>query len=212
MKIEYPFEKGGPKRLKIQWKGTFQDITVELDGEQIGTFDNREHFLGGQEFTLTDGSMLSVRLPNSGFSLPVVEKDGQRLSPCGHDPEKILQAVYKFLFMIAAANITIGILTIVNYKAFSDMPSAGWWCLPIGILFGVLGYFVKQRSKTALAIATGFFALNFILTMIFAVDLPKPYYFVMIVLRVGILFVLLMGFGAIKGLRQEAGGGGGRRF
>ena len=61
MKQEFALDRGGPKRLKITYALGLKNAEVFIDRKRIGTFATRADFERGAEFTLPDGSALSVR-------------------------------------------------------------------------------------------------------------------------------------------------------
>jgi len=59
-KQAFAFERDGPKRLEVSWKGRWKNVTVQLDGAPIGTVPGQKELSAGQEFQLPDGSTLTV--------------------------------------------------------------------------------------------------------------------------------------------------------
>ena len=59
---KYVFERGGVERLELTWKGLFKEMSIALDGRQIGTIADQRELAAGKEFSLPDGSKLKVQL------------------------------------------------------------------------------------------------------------------------------------------------------
>jgi hypothetical protein len=202
-KMKVALEQGGPKRLELSWKGTWQEVKIHLDGRQIGAFTDRDHFITGQEFTLKDGSLLKIQLSGkSMFAVPRFYLDGRPLSLSGYPPQQRLKMSYQTLFMIAAVGIVFGLHGLLMDEPIGSLPKGGWPYIAGGLVFAVLGVFVMRKSIVALSIAVGIGAIDTILACFISFGIPWPLRILIIVFRLGLLFLLSQGFGAIRELKQ----------
>jgi hypothetical protein len=202
-KIKYAIETGGSKRLEISWKGNFTEFTIRLDGNLIGSINNREQLEAGQEFRLEDGSSIKVQLPHrSIFSYPQVSINSQPLHPSGLEPAKRLSNVYKLIFIFAGANLAAGII-LLSHTGLQKSLAVGLRSLVAGGLFFLLAFFVIRRSIIALSIFVGILAVDLILSVIFPPELPRFILIAAVVFRIFILLAIIQGFGAIKALKQN---------
>ena len=74
----FALEPGGPERLSLSWSGNFKDMSLTLDGQPLGSFDDAKALKEGGTFALPDGSSLEVKL-TSPFLLPELQltRDGE---------------------------------------------------------------------------------------------------------------------------------------
>jgi len=202
-KIKYAIEKGGPKRLEISWKGNFTEFTIRLDGNVIGSINDREQLEAGQEFRLEDGSSIKVQLPHrSIFSYPQVSINSQPLHLSGLEPAKRLSNVYKLIFILAVANLAVGIILLSNTGLQKSL-AVGLRSLIAGGLFLLLAFFVMRRSIIALTATVGILAIDLILAIAFPPELPRFILIAVAVFKIFILLAIIQGFGAIKALKQN---------
>lgn len=203
-KIKYALEKGGPKRLEVSWKGNWNEITVRLDGNLIGSIADSEQLKEGKEFRLEDGTSLKVQLERKSiFPFISILKDGQPLPSPGPEPTKRLGFAYKVTFLIGGVNIVFGLIGSQFQTKSWNIPVAGIWPVVIGCLFLVLAFFIMRRSMTALAIVVGILAIDMVVAIIFRRDLPRVFLVASVVFRILILLTMIQGFGAIKALKQN---------
>lgn len=73
----FRLEEGGPKRLRISWRGHYQELWASMDGVQVGQSLGKEALRQGEYWRLPDGSQLGVRLHTGGLQLLLVERDGR---------------------------------------------------------------------------------------------------------------------------------------
>lgn len=202
-KMRFALDKGGPKRLELEWKGMWEDFVVILDGQQIGAFRNKGHLAEGQEFILEDGRCLKVWRPDTGkFCLPEVFLDGQLLLASGYSPKKLLSMVYQFIFMIAGLNIFVGLKGTLFNNPVKYLPAAGWPSLGAGLVFLVLGIFVMKKSLTALRIALGIYVVDSIAWFFFLQGFAWPIKIALLILRLGMILLLMQGLQVIPALKR----------
>ncbi|MFH1372114.1 MAG: hypothetical protein ABII09_12630 [Planctomycetota bacterium] len=196
-KIKYALEKGGPKRLEVSYKGNWKDFTIRLDGNVIGTVAGFEELKAGQEFILEDGSILKVK-----FKFPCLRlfRNGRPL--LSYDPAQQLSYVYKIIFFFGVANLALGLSGILLRTNLGNLPPAGLLSISVGCLFLLLGFFVMRRSLIALTIAAGILVLDMVLTIFFPPNFPRFVLIIGVIFRALVLLVMIVGFGAIKALKQ----------
>jgi hypothetical protein len=202
-KIKYAIGKGGSKRLEISWKGNFTEFTIRLDGNLIGSINDREQLEAGQEFHLEDGSSIKIQLPRrSILSYPQVLINSQTIHPSGLEPTKRLSNAYKLIFILAGANLAVGIILLYR-TGLQKYFALSLRSLVAGGIFLLLAFLVMRRSIIALAAAVGILNIDLILAVIFPPELPKFILIAAVVFRIFILLVMIQGFGAIKALKQN---------
>lgn len=201
--IKYALEKGQPKRLGISFKNNWEDARVLLDGEEIGAFTDAEHLRKGEEFTLPDGSCLSVQL-TGGKMFPMfnILKDGQPLTTMGPSAADRLKMTCNIMYMVGFVSLIYGITGLLPNMNIRVTPSVAWYSVIAGAVYLILTFFVKRKSMLALGIAVGIFVLGGISILINFRNLSGLAW-LGLALRVCVLFVMVQGFGAIQALKQE---------
>ncbi len=201
--IKYALEKGGPKRLEISWTGVWKDVSVRLDGNEIGTFTDAEQMKEGREFTLPDGSILKIRLDKVAFC-PMINifLNGKPL-PGMPEPSKRLSYAYQVTFLIGVVNLLGGLMNTVFQSRLIGLAVPGLYLVIAGCIFFILGFFIMKKSKIALTIAVGIVFIDLISLIFFRSNINFILVIVMIIFRLIILFLLVQAFGAITILKQK---------
>ncbi len=191
----FALEKGGPRRLLLSWKISWRDMQIRLDGSLIGEIATQQELRQGHEFTLPDGSTLSVKLVNRMlWSELQVLRDGVPLPASQTDPETRLRASYGVLYFIAAINIVVGLVAEIFQVELLQSMGLGFLSAGIGAIYLVLGYFVMRRSMAALLIALVLFTLDTLLSLLSGFNIG-------IVMRIILLFYMAQGVRAILDLK-----------
>jgi hypothetical protein len=168
---KYALTKGGPLRLEIltkgTWKDSWKDVSVRLDGNEIGTIATKKLLKEGREFYLEDGSILKLRLVTRLFHLYdaseiQVTLNGEPL------PEANLNSLifaYGVIFFIGGGQLIIGslgfIMLLSGVKMAVPSPMIGMIFLLIsGVIFLWLGSLVKRKSMIALITAVILYELG----------------------------------------------------
>src|SRR3989338_8646289 len=131
---KYALERGGIRKLEISWRILWKNITVRLDGKEIGSIANQKELIAGREFSLIDGSILKVKLIQ-GFAPELqVTKNGQAIP--GSDSGLALEpAGYGKLSGIIIGGATFGKLgSIAGSTVWPGVGTALG-----GITFGIIG-------------------------------------------------------------------------
>lgn len=154
---KHPFQQGGPTRIEVSWGVGWRDFTVRFDGEKIGTVSGGMSALKkGATFTLSDGSVLDIKLITGGMSgLPdlQVSRNGTLLPGTGADPAIRLRNSYQMIYFLGGLNIVLGIVAELGKINFLLSFGISWFSVIFGLVFIGLGYFVQQKSKIALLLA-----------------------------------------------------------
>jgi hypothetical protein len=201
--LKYALEKGEPRRLVLSWRGFWvgiKDITIHIDGIEIGSVSSVDELKSEREFPLDNGT-LKVKFDGRGFDgwKFKVFKDEQLLVP---DPTPKLRNACIATFIGAGLFILGGILGPIGQFFQIDFLNR-WEFDYTSIIFGailiMLGFFIRKRSTIALGFAVGLYTFDSILVFISAIG---PELLITIILRVFLLIYMFRGFGAIRDLKQ----------
>lgn len=199
----YALKTGEPERLEISWKGAWKNLTVRLDGSEIGSVANQEELKAGKEFSLGDGSPLKIQLVRKLLT-PELQllRDGQPLPGSASDPTQRLRVAYRIVFFVAGLNIVLGFVTELFQISFLTELGLGLGSIIFGVFFAVLGFFVKRRSMVALGAAVGLFLLDGILAVVLVAEEGGRPPVGGIIARLFLMVPMIQGFGAIRALRK----------
>ena len=165
-KRSYSFEPGGPKRLELSWKGFYKNMTLKLDGIQIGEVPDSKTLTAGQEFRLVDGSIVKVQMVSNlaGTEIQVL-RNGQPLPGSASNPETRVKTAAGLIFFIAGLNILIGLIATFFNSDILYQIGVTWLNILFGVFFLVMGLLVRKRSKVALILSIVVFSLNAVLAI-----------------------------------------------
>jgi hypothetical protein len=194
---KYILERGGTQRLEISWKILWKNITIRLEGKEIGSIKNQKELLAGRDFSLNDGSILKVKLIQ-GFSPELqVTRDGQPLPGSDSDPFQRLSLAYKMVLFIGWLNVVLWLIAELLKVGFLQRFGFGFGSIIVGIIFLILGFFMKRKSKYALLIAIILFFGDGILAAFFLSEQARNYVTGGIVARIFLLIPMIQGVSAI---------------
>ncbi len=198
-------ERNGPKRLEIAWDLRWRMVTVKVDSQEIGRIEGgMEAVQKGQEFILPDGRVLLVQLKRNLFSANLeVKMDGKPVPGSSTDPESRWRTAYGILFFLAGLNIILGLVVWLFDITYLASIGLGVSSILFGLVFLVLGYFVRQKSKAALIIAIIIFTIDAISGVFLSAAATGNPGASGIVLRSIFLVYLVRGISAISELQQE---------
>jgi len=199
---KYALERGGPQRLEISWKGNWKNLTVRLDGEEIGSIADRKELKAGREFSLPDGSTLKMQLTGTFNPQLQILRNGEPLPGSASDPVQKLKTAYMTIFFVAGLNIVIGLGAALLQIAVLQQQGFGWGTVIVGCVYLALGFFVVRRSLVALVITLALFALDTILSMVLIAQQGGSPSVVMLILRITFLSMMAQGYGAIRTLKK----------
>jgi len=202
---KYAFEKGGPERLEISWKGNWENTTIYLDGKEIGSIATQEELREGREFPLPDGSTLQVQLAR-GFldALDLrVSRNGKPLPEVASEQVQKVIGAYVTIFFVAGLNVLAGVAAVLLQSEFLRRFGFGESTVAFGVIYIILGFLVmKRKSPVALSIAAALFALDSILGMVLSARRGISPSILALILRVSLLGSMLQGYGALQELKK----------
>jgi hypothetical protein len=175
-KQKFAFKQGGAPRLELysnEGEGKWKNVSVRVDGKEIGRIENPRQVKRGVDFHLEDGSILSFK-KNSGFRLglsdqPCIFING-KLVP-GSDAWRKFVGAYRSIFMIASLKIYGTALPFIMLASTEVKPNEIGLAPPefsnkteymfilffegliVSTIYIVLGFLVKAKSKTALMLS-----------------------------------------------------------
>jgi hypothetical protein len=171
---KFPFEAGGPERLEVSWpKGWgMKNITVSVDGKEIGRFATTKEMQAGLYHRLDDGRTLRVLYKQEAFDQGIKALiDGQPLPGSKGDPKTEAAAAGGLLIAIGALSIIVGVIALVTANKWLQSVGGGWGTIVAGAIFAGLGLLVwKKQSLAALIVGTVLYVADFVLTMFFAME------------------------------------------
>jgi hypothetical protein len=192
------------KRLEVISERGWKNVSVKLDNELIATIPNPRDIKAGKDIQLPDGGILNLhvfqsKLLSSSTSLQVLV-NGKRIKDSGTEDEIKYKDATGCVFTIAILSLLFGLFF------FSISPFSGFITIGAGVLYLALGYFVKQKSETALIIAIAAYTLD---TLIFVVNLAGQgasgrSVIGGLAIRILALSILIPGVTAIKNMKQSS--------
>jgi hypothetical protein len=204
-KLTYALEPGGPKRLEVSWNAMWKEFTVRVDDRVVGRVSGQKELREGKQFRLKDRSTLSVRLQNklTGVELEILH-DGQPLPGTSADPATRLKNAYGIVFFVAGLNIVLGSVAVLFEAPFLQALGIGFYSILFGLVFLVLGFFVKRKFQFALLLAIVVFALDSILGVIFAMTSGVTPSAGGLLARILLIIPMIQGIPAMCALKQHA--------
>lgn len=157
---KYSLYRGGPKRLEVTWTYGIKNMTIILDGREIGQINSLKEAKKGRSFKLPDRSNLAVRIggaddiifrPNP---LPDLELNGIPIPDSVNDPAVVLNISSKTFIVGGISTMLLGILVTLSQIGNSYKEGYGSFLFVIGIIAIIAGIHIQKRSK--IAIETGF--------------------------------------------------------
>ncbi len=203
-KRKYALEKGGEKKLEIQWGAFWKDTRVSFEGRELGVIPTQDALRAGREFALPDGSELSVKLAKN-IMMPELQvlRNGEPLPGSSSDPAQKVDIAFYIVLFFAAVNILLGLAAeIFKISGFLAM-GIGFGTVVFGLVYLVLSIFIKKRSIAALALATGLFILDTVLTLVLPIQGGANPPTAGIVLRIFLMIPLFRAFPAMRALRRN---------
>ena len=202
-KKTFALDKGEPERLEVEWHGNFKDVEVRLDDVLLGSFDNAKDLKAGGSYPLEDGSTLEVKLATTALVPELtLTRNGDALPGSAADPEQRVKAAAGMVFFIAGFNVLLGLVAVAFNIQVLQSIGVGLGSVFEGAIYGVLGYFVKERSTVALGLAVGLFVVDGILLLAAGSGSGSPPVGGLVV-RVFLLVPMVMGFPALRALKAE---------
>ncbi|MBX7221389.1 MAG: hypothetical protein K1Y36_15675 [Blastocatellia bacterium] len=201
---QFYWDQEGPALLEVSWGIFWRNIKVKFDGVVILSLDNKAALEEGREVSLTDGTIIKVQLVQESLNFKILAfKNGQPLQEKDTGPAEKLKIAYGAIFFVAIMGMSFGLIVeLFQIKAFLDF-GIGWLTFVYGLVFLILGIFVKKRSLIALVLAVTLFVVDALYTIAFALKVSTNIPVVPIVVRVLFTFQMIQGFGAILALKEQ---------
>src|SRR5512134_1610684 len=145
--LDYPLEKGGPKRLSLIWVGP--TISVLFDDQEVAEVPaTTEALRQGHQIGLPDNSILSLQL-KKGFLVSQlhITRNGVPVPNTPSDPYRKIRNAAQATFILGGLHILVGL-------GLSTLDSSMILIAILGIIFIGLGFAVRRQSFWALLIVT----------------------------------------------------------
>jgi hypothetical protein len=202
-KKNYAFEPNRKKRLELSWHGLWKDMTVSVDGNLIGIIQDQDALLAGREFQLPDNSRLNIQLVKKFTSVELqVLRNGRPLPGSIAHPESILRTAYGVIFFIAGLNLITGVVAEIFRVQWLLQAGFNYFDIVFGLVFLVLGLFVKRLSNVALIIAIVVFALDGIVLCVLPIMRGNNPNTAFLLVRILLIIPMYRGISAIKAIKQ----------
>lgn len=166
---KFALEPGGAADLTLTWGFAWKAFTIRYRNEVIGTIAPAQLSLRN-EFTLPDGSILSVRLFRGAFNQELrLERDGRPLIGAANDPLIRVRMAAGMICFIGGANMVLGAWTALAPAEWMQRVGISEYSAAAGAVFVLLGLLVYRKMRWALLLAMTLFVLDavagFILTL-----------------------------------------------
>lgn len=149
--------EGETERLELKWRGRFKELVVSLDGVQLNAeaFSQSE-LKQGQVLMLPDGSRLFVAREKNQLE---VTRNGEPVPGSATHPLTQAKGAATLLWLIAGLTLILGI---VVYASSGDIL---WFSVGSVVLFGVLGFLVRNGSLAALWVGIVVYSVDALFTL-----------------------------------------------
>lgn len=197
---KFALDAGGSERLTIKWRLFSEKRIIYLDGKPIGQIPNRKALKEGRQLRLPDGSKLTIR-QKSEFAIDELQllKNGIPLPDSDSDPYRRIKAAAQVLFFLAGLNLVYALLLPNSYGLNESIVEA----LITGLIYLVLGVFVRHHSIVAIGLAL----LGFIIDYLFLAWVMLNgggFSIIAILVRTAMMLYLARGARAIRDLNRSA--------
>jgi hypothetical protein len=160
-KKAFSLEAGAPPRVELEWKFSWKDMRVRVDGAELGVIADQKALKAGRDFPLPDGHTLRVQLAQSLASVDLcVTRDGIPLPGSGSDPAERVKQAAQMLYFIAALNVILGVLAGALGVQFLSNIGIGWGNVVEGLLYAGFAFGTSKRSAIALGLGIALFAVD----------------------------------------------------
>lgn len=202
-KQTYQLEPNGPARLEISWAAFWKNISVKLDGEEIGTFSSQADFQTGKRFDLPDGKKLTVRLTKSFFGSDVqISYNGKPLPGTSAHPETRIRSSYMLLYFWGGLEVLFGLLMIFTTKNYS-LSSFNMISTMLGLVYILLARMVQKRNLWALIASIVLFVGSAAYEALVATSAGQSPDMFRLLIQAFLVYYLYQGIGALKKEKEE---------
>lgn len=160
----------GPANVEVSWKWNFKNVTVSVDGRELGSIPNKKELQQGKRFPLDGGGALEVKLSSGLQPMLQVTRDGEPLPGSASDPGTLANGARGIVYFIAGLNLLIGIVTLLlDVEVLLEL-GFGIGSIAFGLVFLFLALMVHLRgSWVALVTAIVFFSIDALATVGFSI-------------------------------------------
>lgn len=196
---------GGPPRLELEWGGYMREFKIILDGELIGEIDGGQRELKqGREFTLPDGTTLSIRLRQSLF-LDELEllRDGQPLPGSAVDPYNKFSFTISLVFFWGLIDMFAGVLqwfdngTLLLSLGFSS------YSIVFGLAMMGCSYLIYRGYRLALIAAILIYFVDWFVAITIGLDAGVQPNSFGILVRILVAVLFFQGWRAMGNLKRR---------
>lgn len=202
----YAIERGGPKRLTLDWQRGFKDIQVTFDGQPLGVILDQKALKEGARFKLPDGSTLDIYKKANRATISITQ-DGLQIPDSAEDPFKKVQAAGTISLSIAGFTLlsTLFLSNVLGRSA--DFGASDSITMAINVVLIVvyagLGLLIHNRQRWALWVAMALYSLDTALYVLLLVQGQGRISAFGVILRAAFLFGLYQGFSGFGELDAE---------
>jgi hypothetical protein len=159
----------GPANVEVRWKWNFKELTVTVDGRELGKIGSKTELQQGKSFPLAEGGALEVKLTGGMQPALRITRDGEPLPGSATDPGTLAKTARSIVYFIAGLNLLVGFATLAFDIRALDELGMGASSIAFGLVFLFLALMVHLRgSWVALVVAIVFFSLDALATLGFA--------------------------------------------
>jgi hypothetical protein len=194
----YTIDPKSHRRLEFYWENQWKELTLYVDGVEVGTVPDRDALIAGQEFTFTlpDGALVKVKLSQ--------EPPTPRLQVTYND--KLLHPDSSF--NLSLITLLLGAATFIGRPhsllpdAFLQEADLGMRSIIVGGVWVVLAMLMKQRARLAATLTFVLWLLDCLVSYIMLIatqgwgaaldGIPSG-----ILVRAALLFVIAFGTRAL---------------
>lgn len=155
-------EPGQKPRLRLEWGGYYREFKVFLDDALIGEIEGGQKALkAGHDFTLPDGTVLSVKLRQTNVldELQVL-RDGRPLPGSATDPVNRLRAAVTTVSLWGMLDIALGTLALIFANDFMLSLGGGWHAYVFGVLLLAAAAMMGSGRRWAFAAAVAVYVVD----------------------------------------------------
>jgi len=206
-------------KLTLNYGIYFSNIRVSVNGEEIGTIPNRAALKRGQEFILSNGSKLYLKLYSEWYSRKSelhILLDGKPVKGSMADPYMQVRRIFMFMLLIGGISVVSGLSQLGLSAALQDfdvdqthnikfegMHSFALVNLCIGSGFVILAFFTKRLSVNAVYAAMVLLLISISLRMYISFQIGQGLASFGLIIRVLYIRIMWRGAEAIKSIKAE---------
>lgn len=180
---KYFIDFNNPAQLEIKWDGgrfnLKENFIILYDGQPLGVFEKRSELENGQEFQLSDGSLLKVNIISNDFKILHNGKSIQNLNSAKRTPRAaLIAAVFLLALGLSTYVFRAESWSILFYDdpVFSAKTASPFYVNTVGsiaigfaFLFIVIGFYARRNYLI------GYLGFDFLLLLgivVFCLILP----------------------------------------